>query len=167
MSRRRRDDRLTSLWSFCARRAQCMSRDFTTATVAVGHTPHSINTNILVSQPHYKWDNAFSILRPCTAGINVSVMCNLSNEELQLDESFPDVISDSYTSYWQLNQHNCQSRNELPRWLNDKCCNISTKTRKYYEITFEASHHLQPRGRITFHDSIRHKDDVHAIEDTL
>lgn len=42
-----------------------------------------------------------------------------------------------------------------------------TKTRKYYEITFEASHHLQPRSRITFHDSIRHKDDVHAIEDTL
>jgi len=125
MSRRRRDDRLTSLWSFCARRAQCMSRDFTTATVAVGYTPHAINTKLLASQPHYKWDNVFSILRPCTAGINVSVMCNLSNEELQLDESFPDVISDSYTSNWQLNQQNCQSRNELPRWLKLKLENIT------------------------------------------
>jgi len=56
----RRDDRFTSLWSFCANSAQCMSRDFTTATVADSCTIQQfkiISINVMVNrkstQLHY------------------------------------------------------------------------------------------------------------------
>lgn len=41
MSSIRRDARFTSFWSFCASIAQCISRDFTTATVADRYTTNS------------------------------------------------------------------------------------------------------------------------------
>ena len=51
----RRDARLTSLWSFCAKRAQCISRDFTTATVAADHTSNKYANHTKHIARHMTW----------------------------------------------------------------------------------------------------------------